>query len=212
MKKKFVLTLLLVSLAVSATQAFIPASPTNLVAEVAGNTVTLTWQAPSTGAAPLGYILEASLSPGGPTVALFAVAGTSMVATSVPNGVFYVRVRAVDAEGVGAASNEAVVAVPNGGGGGCGVAPTAPGGLTSNVVGNQVTLNWSAPVGCAATGYVIQAGSVSGASNLAVINVGPATALSVNAPAGTYFVRVLATNASGGSAASNEVVVVVPQP
>ena len=212
MTKRLVLTLLLVSLAASAAQAFIPASPRNLVAEVTGNTVTLTWQAPSTGTEPLGYILEASLSPAGPAVALFAVAGTSMVATSVPNGVFYVRVRAVDAEGVGAASNEAVVAVPNGGGGGgCGAAPPAPASLTSNVVGNQVTLNWSGSAGCPATGYVIQAGSVSGASNLAVINVGPGTSLSVNAPAGTYYVRVLATNASGGSGASNEVVVVVPQ-
>jgi hypothetical protein len=212
MKKRFVLSLLLVSLAVSAVQALVPDPPRNLVAEVTGNTVTLTWQAPATGAAPLGYILEASLSPGGPAIALFAVAGTSVIVSSVPTGVFYVRVRAADAEGVGAASNEAVVAVPNGGGS-CGTAPNAPGSLARTVVGHQVTLTWSAAVsGCPASGFVIQAGSTPGSSNLAVINVGPATSLSVTAPAGTYYVRVIATNASGGSVASNEVVVVVPQP
>ena len=211
MKKRFAVSLLLVSLAASAVQARVPQPPSNLAADVTGHTVTLTWQGPATGTVPLGYILEAALSPGGPAIAFFAVEGTSMIATSVPTGVFYVRVRAADAEGVGAASNEVVVAVP--GGPACGTPPSAPGTLARTVVGNQVTLNWSAsPAGCPATGFVVQAGSAPGLSNLAVINVGPATSLSVAAPAGTYYVRIVATNASGGSAASNEVVVVVPQP
>jgi hypothetical protein len=103
-----------------------------------------------------------------------------------------------------------VVAVP--GGGGCGTAPTAPTSLASTVVGDQVTLNWTAPAaGCPATGYVIQAGSAAGASNLALLNVGASTSLTVTAPPGTYYVRVVATNAAGGSVPSNEIVVVVPQ-
>lgn len=212
MTKRLLLSLLLVSLAASAVHALVPEPPTNLTATVTGNTVTLTWQPPTTGGAPLAYIVEASLSPGGPIIAVFAVDDTSMIATSVPNGVFYVRVRSANADGVGAASNEVLVAVPNGGGA-CGTAPSAPSGLTQTVTGDQVTLNWSASVGgCPATGYVIQAGSSPGASNLAVINVGQTTSLSVGAPAGTYYVRVIATNAAGGSIASNEVVVVVPQP
>jgi hypothetical protein len=211
MKMRFAVSLLLVSLAASAAHAFVPEPPLNLNALVTGNTVTLTWQPPATGAAPLGYIVEASLSPGGSVVGLFAVGSTSMVATSVPNGVFYVRVRAVDASGVGPASNEVVVAVP--GASGCGTPPAAPGSLARTVSGNQVTLNWTPPASaCPATGYVIQAGSAPGASNLAILNVGPAASLSVNAPSGTYYVRVIATNAAGGSAPSNEVVVVVPQP
>jgi hypothetical protein len=210
MKNRLFVSVLLMTLGASAAHARIPAPPINLTAEVIGNTVTLTWQAPTTGAAPLGYIVEAALFPGGPAIGVFAVAETAMIATSVPNGVFYVRVRSVDAEGVGAASNEAVVAVP--GAGACGTAPGAPSALTQTVVGSQVTLNWSAGAGCPATGYVIQAGSAPGASNLAILNVGPGTSFSVNAPAGTYYVRVLATNASGGSTPSNEVVVVAPQP
>jgi hypothetical protein len=209
MTKRFLGTLLLVSLA-STAHARVPEPPQNLTAVVTGNTVTLNWQAPATGTAPLGYILEASLTPGGVAVALFAVESTSVTVSSVPTGVFYVRVRAADTQGVGAPSNEAVVAVPNGGG--CGTVPNAPGSLVSTVVGNQVTLTWSATAaGCPATGFVIQAGTMPGSSNLALINVGPATSLSVTAPPGTYHVRVVATNASGGSAPSNEVVVVVPQ-
>jgi hypothetical protein len=212
MHKRLFVSVVLVSLAAATAQARIPQPAQNLIAAVNGNTVTLTWQPPATGPAPLGYILEASLSPGGPVIAAFAVASTSMIVTSVPSGVFYVRVRSVDAEGVGLASNEAIVAVP-GGGSTCGTAPNAPGGLARTVVGDLVTLNWSASVsGCPATGYVIQAGSAPGASNLAVLNVGPATSLSVVAPPGTYYVRVVATNASGGSVPSNEVVVLVPQP
>ena len=207
---RLLVSLVLVSVSASVLQARIPGPPLYLFANVVGNTVTLTWQAPATGGAPSGYILEAALSPGGAAVGLFAVASTSIVVSSVPNGVFYVRVRAVDAEGVGPASNEAIVAVP--GAGNCGTAPGIPGSLSRTVTGNQVTLNWSAPAGaCPATGYVIQAGSAPGLSNLAVINVGPTTALSVAAPAGTYYVRVIATNTAGGSAPSNEVVVVVPQ-
>jgi hypothetical protein len=209
MKTRLLLTLLLGLLVAPAMHAFVPEPARNLSANVTGNTVTLAWEAPAT--PPLGYIVEASLSPGGNAVAVFAVGDTSMIVTSVPNGVFYVRVRSVDGDGVGAPSNEALVAVPNGGGSACSTPPGAPTGLAQSVAGSQVTLTWSAPASpCPATGYVIQAGSAPGLSNLAILNVGPVPSLSVNAPPGTYHVRVVATNAAGGSVASNEIVVVVP--
>jgi hypothetical protein len=210
MTKRFFGSLLLVVFAAASAYAQAPAPPLNLTALVTGNTVMLEWQPPASGSAPLGYIMEASLTPGGVAVGLFAVESTSVTVSSVPTGVFYVRVRAVDAQGVGAPSNEVVVAVP--GGGGCGTAPSAPSGFSSSVVGTQVTLSWTAPSGgCPATGYVIQAGSAPGANDLALLNVGPVTSLSVTAPPGTYHVRIVATNGAGGSVASNEIVVVVPQ-
>jgi hypothetical protein len=55
----------------------------------------------------------------------------------------------------------------------------------------------------------VQAGSSSGASNLATLSIGTSTAVSALAPPGTYFVRVLAQNACGVSGASNEIVVTV---
>lgn len=208
MKRGLLLVLLLAAMAVSVVAAT-PEPPQNLAAVVAGNTVTLAWQASSTGSAPLGYLVEASLSPGGAIVAAFLVRDTSIVLNAVPNGVYYVRVRSGNAEGISGASNEVIVSVP-GGGGPCTSPPHPPMNLSANVSANLVTVNWLASAaGCAATAYVVQAGSASGLSDLAVFNVGGATTLSVSAPSGAYFVRVVAVNAFGGSVASNELIVIV---
>jgi len=73
-----------------------------------------------------------------------------------------------------------------------------------------VTLLWAAASGgCAPSDYIVQAGSAPGLSNIAVINVGAAATLSAAAPPGTYYVRVIALNAAGGSPASAEIVVAV---
>jgi hypothetical protein len=202
------LTIVLALLSVSLVAAAAPGSPQNLAATVTGSTVTLTWVAPSTGGVPSSYVVEAALSPSGPVIASFPLAGTVLVVNSVPNGVYYARVRAVNVDGSSGPSNEVIVVVP--GGGNCTSPPNAPTNLTGTVFGTFVTLNWTAPVGaCAATGYVVQAGSSQGLTNLAVINVGASTTLSVQAPPGTYYVRVVALNGFGGSVASNEIVMTV---
>lgn len=87
---------------------------------------------------------------------------------------------------------------------------SAPSGLTAVVSGTSVTLSWQPPAGTVDT-YVLEAGSGSGLSNLVNAAIGTAPALSVNGvPFGTYFVRVLAfSSATGLSAASNEITVVV---
>src|SRR6476620_3662729 len=95
--------------------AAIPGSPTGLAATVNGNVVSLAWQAPASGI-PTSYVVEAALSPGGAAIASVPIAQTSLIVPGVPNGVYYVRVRAVNAEGPGPASNEAVAAVPGAGG------------------------------------------------------------------------------------------------
>ena len=83
-------------------------------------------------------------------------------------------------------------------------------GMFRWLVWREITLTWSAPAGgCPATGYVVQAGSAPGASDLALFDVGVATSLTVAAPLGTYVVRVIARNAFGDSFASNEVVISV---
>jgi hypothetical protein len=188
--------------------AVAPNPPQSLAAVVNGNAVTLTWLAPSTGAVPTSYVVEASLSPGGPVIASFPVASTSLAVGSVPNGVYYVRVRAMNADGSSAASNEVIVVVPSGGA--CQAVPGAPTNLVASVFGTFVTLNWTAPIGgCPAVGYAVQAGSAPGLTNIAVINVGSGTTLNASAPPGNYYVRVVALNGFGGSAPSNEVLVTV---
>ena len=101
--------------------------------------------------------------------------------------------------------------------------PGPPTNLTANAVGPTVTLSWSAPAvtsplmermtfGPPAT-YIIEAGSVTGAANLANFSTGNlATWLSASGVAnGTYFVRVRAANAVGVSGPSNEVPLTVGQ-
>lgn len=209
MRTRSSLVALFIVMAAARAIAAAPGPPRDLSVVVTGSTVTLTWQPPGGGGPPLGYLVEAALTPAGPPVGAFLVVEPAIVLNAVPNGVYYVRVRAGNAEGISAASNEAIVSVP-GGGGPCTVAPDAPRGLSAAVSGSIVTLTWSpAPTGCAALTYVVQAGSASRLSDLALFSLGGATSLSVSAPPGKYFVRVVAVNAFGGSAPSDELIVIV---
>lgn len=199
-----VLIAMLLLAASSVASAAAPEPPTSPSAVVAGRRVTVTWLAPVSGSVPLGYIVEAALSPGGATVAAFLVIQPSIVVDAVPDGVYYIRIRSGNAEGISPPSTEVMVAVP-GATGPCPEPPHAPTNLNAAVSGTTVTLTWQpAPTGCPASGYVVQAGSAPGLSDLAVFNVGNTTVLSVPAQPGFYYVRVIAVNASGGSAPSSE--------
>jgi hypothetical protein len=188
-----------------------PAAPGSLTAKVTGSAVTLVWTAPSSGDAVLSYVLEAGSTSGAVNLANIATNGTAttLLATGVGAGTYFVRVRAQNAGGVSPASNEVVVVVSAGG---CTAAPGAPGALSGAVSGGTVTLTWNAPTsGCAQTSYVLQAGSASGLSNLANSNTGSTATVYVasGVGAGTYFVRVASANGSGQSGPSNEITVTV---
>jgi hypothetical protein len=65
--------------------------------------------------------------------------------------------------------------------------------------------------GAIPTGYVLQAGSVSGAADLGTVGLsGDTTAAAGTVPPGPYFVRVFAANACGTSPPSTEVSTLVP--
>ena len=88
--------------------------------------------------------------------------------------------------------------------------PGPPHRLIASIAGTTVTLQWQPPAGGSPSqGYVVEAGSAPGASDIGRFPTSPSpTALiATNVGAGTYFVRVRAINGSGESAASNEVVV-----
>src|SRR5262245_31546747 len=77
--------------------------------------------------------------------------------------------------------------------------PAAPTLLAASSSGSPVALKWTAPTtGGPPSGYIIEAGSVSGAANLATLPTGStATSYSTTGvSAGTYFVRVRATNSA----------------
>ena len=94
----------------------------------------------------------------------------------------------------------------------CGAAPASPSGLAHAKKGDLVTLSWTASGGAEPIStYIVEAGNSPGGSNVGVFVVpGSATIFERQAPAGTYYARVLARNGCGTSAPSNEVVVTVP--
>jgi hypothetical protein len=187
----------------------VPNAPAGLRAARAGSTVTLSWSAPSGGCAPGWYVIEAGSAAGLANVANFSTGSTATayVAVGVASGAYYVRVRAATSAGTSGPSNEVFFTID------CAVA--APTGLVGNVNGSTVTLAWRpGSGGCAASDYVIQAGSSPGLSNLATFSTGGiATTVTVPGVApGTYYVRVRASIGSTWSDPSNEVLIIVPAP
>lgn len=180
-----------------------PAPPLVDAPSVTGSTVRITWGAVS---GAMRYSLRAGTAPGGNNAFDGDVGNTtSLTAVNVPTGSYFVRVHSANALGESVASNE--VRVDVGGASPCVVLPN-PTGLFATVSGSLVTLTWVSVPG--PTSYLVEAGSVSGAANLAVIDTGNVSPiLMATAPPGTYFVRVRAKNACGLSAPSNQVVVVV---
>jgi hypothetical protein len=163
----------------------------------------LSWTAPSPDApedVPTDYVLEAGTAPGLSNAARVRVGNVTRFTTVVSSGLYYVRVRAENQYGDSDPSAELELRAPGG--------PQAPTGLVAYGSGSTVDLRWNASAGgYPATGYVIEAGSAPGRSDLAVLNVGNVTRFVTNAPPGTYYVRVRGINATGPSAASNEIVV-----
>jgi hypothetical protein len=183
-----------------------PGAPGNLLATAGGGTVSLTWSAPTSGDPVVTYVVEAGSASGLSNLAVVTTnsTATTFSAGGVGNGTYYIRIKAQNATGTSAASNEATLVV-------CTSAPGAPTGLTTSVSGSAVTIRWNAASGgCAATSYLLQAGSTAGSSGLANSNIGNVTSyVAAGVGAGVYYIRVVAVNGFGQSAASNEVATTV---
>jgi predicted phage tail protein len=89
-----------------------PAPPVNFGGTVSASTVTFGW-APGVGG-PTSYVLEAGSAPGLSNIATFKTgsAATTVSFSNVPRGTYFVRLRAVNAAGTSAASNEVRLVVP----------------------------------------------------------------------------------------------------
>ena len=188
-----------------------PSAPTGLTTSSSGSTVFLSWTAGAAGGSATSFTIEAGSAPGLANLANFATGSTATTFSSggVGNGTFYVRVKGSSSAGTSAASNESTLIV---GPAGCTAAPGAPTGfaLTGNS-GGTVSFAWTASTGNPTT-YIVEAGSTSGAANLANSDLGStATAFTATGVGkGTYFVRMKGKNTCGTGAASNEVILVVP--
>lgn len=91
-----------------------PPAPVALAAQVSGSSVQLTWAPGPTNATTLRHQLQVGSAPGQSDIYSGLELGpdTSFAASGVPPGRYYVRVRAGNHTGFGAASNEVLVLVP----------------------------------------------------------------------------------------------------
>lgn len=90
-----------------------PQAPALAPAVVVGNAVTLSWTLPVESTAATGYRLEAGSQPGLADILTSGLgAAPSFGASGVPAGRYYVRIRALNGNGVSAPSNEVIVDVP----------------------------------------------------------------------------------------------------
>jgi hypothetical protein len=183
-----------------------PGPPVNLQAQVSGTQVTVTWSPNPAGGAPNGYLISGGTLPGLSDLAnRMSVGNTLSVRAVLPRGTYYARVRAANAVGVSGESSELVINV------GERRKPRRPGALSGSLLGHIATLAWAPPAAEDGegdpSGYVIEAGSAAGLSNLAVVPVGDVTSFqAVSVPPGVYYVRVRAVNEMGSSDPSNEIV------
>jgi len=182
-----------------------PEPPADLSVSVTGSTVGLAWgESPTPGV--IGYRVTAGPWPAATGFATTVPATTRSLTVAAPAGVFVVRVTAIGGCGESVPSNPVVLGV-----GGALMPPGEPLDLIAEVSGSTVVLSWATPVtGGATTGYVLEAGSGPGQSDVARVPLGGTSASAAGVPPGTYFVRVRAMNAAGAGAASAEVQVVVP--
>jgi len=186
----------------------LPAAPTELIpVDAQGSRVGVRWTAPAIGSVA-GYVLEAGTGAGLQDIGRVAIAGgtTSVMWDSaiVPFASYYVRVRAMNSVGEGRATEDLRMTSGREG------LPGPPTSVDANIRDGQAIFTWAAPSnGGEATGYVLEAGTLPGASNLYAAPRGPSEmAFQFPVVPGTrYYLRVRGFNTSGIGAASEEVVV-----
>jgi predicted phage tail protein len=184
-----------------------PGAPGNVSATVGGNTINVRWSPPTSGGAPTSYTLIGRLTAGGPVLATVPMGNLTSFSVAAPNGTFVLSVTAANASGTGPESASVTVTVPQ-----TASPPGAPSNFAASVTGTTVSFTWSPPSsGGAVANYVLLAGLTPGFSvPFATVSLGSTPGSVVpGVPAGTFYVRVVAQNAGGTSAPSNEVVFTV---
>ncbi len=195
---------------VATAQPGLPGAPTNFQVTVSGNTLSLSWGPPTTGAPPTNYQLVARTTTGAPIVTQ-NVWPTPAFTAAVPNGVYVLTVRASNAVGTGPETSSRTVTVPAGPPSGPG-SPGAPSNLQATVSGNTLSVSWGPPSsGGAPSNYTLIARTQAGAV-LATQNVWPTPAFTAAVPNGVYILTVVASNASGPGTETSPVTVSVPSP
>jgi CSLREA domain-containing protein len=182
------------------TSASVPGPPIALeTADVSGGLQAI-WQTPIIGAAPTLYEEEIGTAPGLRDV---DSATTSDTPHTVPvtAGAYWVRVRAMTGGAVGPWSSSVQITI---GAAGCTSAPAAPVLLPVTLTPGAAAFTWI-PGGEPGDRYQVQVSPGAGlAPIVSMMSRGSGTSVVWAAPQGTWAGRVIARNACGASAPSNE--------
>ncbi len=178
--------------------AQVPASPV-LQASTTGQTVSASWTAVP---GATSYRVEAGVTPS-LMLAGYEIGPLTSFSIQAPQGSYYLRVLARNGNGVSAPSNVVGIVVQS-----VVAPPPPPTGLSVSVNGSSVTFSAQLP-NVPLTGLLLVAGASPGAAQ-AVLPLAVSGQNTVNnVPPGVYYGRLVALNAGGQSAPSNEVQIVV---
>jgi hypothetical protein len=169
-----------------------PGFVTGTQALVGGQTVTLTWSAPSSGPVS-SYWVEGGSGLGARDL-FIAMAGTTTFTKTLDAGTYYFRVRAVSGAAIGPPSNEVAVVVQPAA---CSEGPGTPTLLPVTTIGGQVTFSWVNGIGGAADHYGLQ---LSNGTALSV--AGSGTSVVWPQASGSFTASVAAGNTCGNSGPS----------
>lgn len=168
-----------------------PRAPGTLSGVASADGISLAW-GPAINAS--SYVIEAGSATGLADIAVVGVGQALTLQTAAPAQRYFIRARGANSCGRGPASNEIDLTVG-------GPPPLSPANLRARVSGSTVGLEWDAPTtGAVPTFYHVEAGSGPGMSDLATTRTSERALVATGVPAGRYFVRVRAGNASGLSA------------
>jgi hypothetical protein len=177
----------------------VPAAPVGLQASLSGQTVNLSWGPGAGGGAPQAVVLEAGTFPGGANLGATPLSLSTQVSIpAVAPGTYFVRVYAANASGRSNPSNEVRIDMPSGGG--C-TAPLAS-SLSVSVSGTSVGFSWPGVPGAAGYRLEVAAGPSGPVLASQTFGAGTTTFSYANAPAGTFYARVLSGSACGTTSAS----------
>lgn len=171
-----------------------------LSANVVGQDVTLTWTAVPDAT---NYFLEATA--GGTAVGPVPLGNvTTFPLVGVPFGTYIARVTPLVGGAAGTPSNLVTIVVAPG-------PPPAPTNFAAIVNGASALFSWDLASVTGLTSVILQAGSSSGAADIATVPLGVVESLSLPAvPQGNYFLRVSAAGPNGVSVPSNELALTFP--
>jgi hypothetical protein len=182
------------SAGVTATPVTSPAAPTTVSAVASPGSVALTWSAPSNngGSAITGYIIKNGTS--GETTTATAAATTKTVSGLTAGSSIIFSILAINNNGKSEYAAFASATLPS--------APDKPTGVTATANTTSISVSWVAPTvtgNSAITGYKVYLYDNAGAAVGSPTSASTTSVELTNVSAGTYTVKVKATNLVGDS-------------